>query len=73
MNRIAIILALTMLVVIAASNVRLGQGLILPLPTMIERGAGVPWYITWIMVWLNVLCAAGLAAFLASSLLRNKR
>ena len=71
MNRIAILLAATVVFAIAVVNVILGQNLILPLPVLIERGAGVPWYLTWIMIWLTVGCAVALGVFLLSALVRN--
>ena len=67
MNRVAILIAALVAFGAAALNVILGQQLILPLPVLIERGAEVPWYITWIMVWVTVLCAVALAGFLLKS------
>jgi hypothetical protein len=71
MNRIGIVVAAAVVFVIAVVTVVLGQNLILPLPTMIERGAGMPWYLTWAMIWLTVACAVVLGGFLMLSLVRN--
>jgi hypothetical protein len=68
MNRVAIGIAVILVVVIAGANVMLGQRLILPYEVVLQRGAGVPWYITWAMVWVSVGCAAALGLFLLSSL-----
>jgi hypothetical protein len=68
MNRIGVIIAAVVCFVLAVALVMLGQNLILPLPVATERGAGVPWYVTWIMVWVTVGCAVALGAFLISSL-----
>jgi hypothetical protein len=67
MNRIAIILAAIVTLGLAVAVVILGQNLILPLDVSTQRGAGVPWYITWIMVWVTVLCAVALSGFLLKS------
>jgi hypothetical protein len=50
----------------------LGQNLILSLPVSTERGARVPWFITWGMVWVTVLCAVTLGGFLIASTVRRK-
>ncbi len=71
MNRIAIVVAAVVVFAIAIVTVILGQNLILPLPTMIERGAGMPWYLTWAMIWLTVACAVVLGGFLLASVARN--
>lgn len=68
MNRVAIVLAALLAFAAAVVNVVLGQRLILPLPVLIERGAGVPWYITWIMVWVTVACAVVLGLYLLSAI-----
>ena len=71
MNRIGIVIAALIVFGLAVVNVVLGQYLILPLPVLEQRGAGVPWYLTWGMVWLTVACAVVLGGFLVSSLVRN--
>jgi hypothetical protein len=71
MNRIAIVVAAVVCFGLGAGNLMLGQNLILPLPQMIERGAEVPWYLTWIIVWMTALCAFSLGAFLFTSLRRK--
>jgi hypothetical protein len=68
MNRVAVLLAAIVSFVLAIALIVLGQRLILSLPVMIERGAGMPWYITWAMVWVTVGCAVVLGGFLVSSL-----
>lgn len=68
MNRIAVVLSAVVCGVLAIALVMLGQRLILPLPVAEERGAGVPWYVTWIMVWVTAGCALALGAFLLASL-----
>ena len=73
MNRIAVVLAAIATFVLAIALVLLGQRLILPLPVAPERGAGGPWYVTWIMVWVTVSCAVALGAFLLSSLRNTSR
>jgi hypothetical protein len=32
----------------------------------------MPWYITWAMVWITVLCAVALGGFLVSATVRKK-
>ena len=71
MNRVAIVLAAVVTLGLAVAAVILGQNLILPLPTMVERGAGMPWYLTWAMVWVTVACAVALGGFLLLSVARN--
>jgi hypothetical protein len=39
---------------------------------MQERAGGMPWYITWIMVWITVLCAVALGGFLIAATTRRK-
>ena len=67
MNRAAIILAALVTFGLGAAAIVLGQNLILSLEVSNQRGAGVPWYITWMMVWVTVLCAVALGAFLLKS------
>lgn len=67
MNRSAIIIAAIVTFGLAAAAVILGQNLILSYDVSAQRGAGVPWYITWIMVWVTVLCAVALGGFLLKS------
>jgi hypothetical protein len=38
-----------------------------------ERGAGVPWYLTWGMVLITVGCAVALSGFLVASLRGSAR
>jgi hypothetical protein len=73
MNRIGILIAAVLSFVLAIVLIVLGQRLILSLPVMIERGAGMPWYITWAMVWVTVGCAVVLGAYLLSSLRTSRR
>jgi hypothetical protein len=68
MNRIAVLLSAIVSFGLAIALIILGQRLILPLSVSTERGAGVPWYITWAMVWVTVGCAVALGGFLLSSL-----
>ena len=68
MNRVAILVAAVVALGVGVAVIVLGQRLILPLPVATERGAGVPWYITWAMVWVTVGCGVVLAGFLVSSL-----
>lgn len=72
MNRIGIILAAIATFGIAIANLILAQNLILPLPVMLERAGGMPWYITWAMVWVSVACAVALGGFLLTSMARRK-
>ena len=72
MNRTAIILAALVTLGLAVAVVILGQNLILPLDVSMKRGAGVPWYITWTMVWITVLCAVALSGFLLKSMASRK-
>ena len=72
MNRTVIILAAIATFAMGIAVIILGQNLILSLEVSSKRGAGGAWYITWIMVWLTVLCAVALGAFLLKSTARNK-
>jgi hypothetical protein len=72
MNRTAIVVAALVTFGLGIAVIILGQNLILPLPVATERGAGVPWYITWAMVWVTVLCAVALGGFLIASTARKK-
>ena len=72
MNRVAIVISGIGAFALGVANIVLGQNLILPLPKMVERGAGVPWYLTWAIVWLTALCSFALGAFLISATLRKK-
>ena len=72
MNRAAIVVAALVTFVLAVTVIILGQNLILPLNVAAERGAGVPWYLTWAMVWVTVLCAVALGGFLIASTVRKK-
>jgi hypothetical protein len=71
-NRAAIVVAALVTFVLAVAVIILGQNLILPLNVAAERGAGVPWYLTWAMVWVTVLCAVALGGFLIASTVRKK-
>ena len=72
MNRAAIVIAALVTFVLAVAVIILGQNLILPLNVAAERGAGVPWYLTWAMVWVTVLCAVALGGFLIASTVRKR-
>ena len=72
MNRISIIAAALGSFGIGIALLITGQNLILPLPVMQQRAGGMPWYITWAMVWITVLCAAALGGFLISATVRRK-
>ena len=72
MNRVAIVIAALVTFGVAVTVIILGQNLILPLPVAAERGAGVPWYITWAMVWVTVLCAVALGGFLIAATVRKR-
>ena len=72
MNRAAVVIAALVTFGAAVAVIILGQNLILPLPVAAERGAGVPWYITWAMVWVTVLCAVALGGFLIASTVRKR-
>lgn len=72
MNRPAIVVAALVTFVLGIAAYILGQNLILPLATMRERGGGGPWYVTWAMVWITLLCAVVLGGFVLSSLARKR-
>jgi hypothetical protein len=72
MNRAGVVIAALVTFAMGVAVIILGQNLILPLPVATERGAGVPWYITWAMVWVTVLCAVALGGFLIASTVRKK-
>ena len=72
MNRVAIVISGLVAFVLGAANIVIGRNLILPLPKMVERGAEVPWYLTWAIVWLTALCSFALGAFLISSTVRKR-
>ena len=72
MNRVAIVISALVTFGVAVTVIILGQNLILSLPVATERGAGVPWYITWAMVWVTVLCALALGTFFIRSTARKK-
>jgi hypothetical protein len=72
MNRPAVLVAALITFGLAVAVFILGQNLILSLPVATERGAGVPWYITWAMVWVTVLCAVALGTFFIRSTARKK-
>ena len=72
MNRPVILLSAVVVFVIAIATAMLRWNLILQLPTMQQRGGGGPWYVTWAMVWITVLCAVWLGGFLIASTTRKK-
>jgi hypothetical protein len=72
MNRTAIIAAAIVTFGVGIALLIAGQNLILPLPVMQQRAGGMPWYLTWAMVWITVLCAAALGGFLISATVRRK-
>lgn len=72
MNRAGVVIAALVTFAMGVAVIILGQNLILPLPVATERGAGVPWYITWAMVWVTVLCAVALGGFLIASTVRKR-
>ena len=72
MNRPAILVAALVTFGLAVAVFILGQNLILTLPVAKQRGAGVPWYITWAMVWVTVLCGTALATFFIRSTARKR-
>ena len=72
MNRIAMIGAAIATFVIGIATLIAGQNLILPLPVMQQRAGGMPWYITWAMVWITVFCAVALGGFLIAATTRRK-
>jgi len=71
MNRVAIVLAAIVTFALAIANLLLAQNLILPLAVMKERAGGMPWYITWAMVWVSVFCCVALGGFLISAVRRK--
>jgi hypothetical protein len=72
MNRNGIVAAAILTFVVGIVILVTAQHLILPLPVMQERAGGMPWYITWIMVWITVLCAVALGGFLIAATTRRK-
>ena len=72
MNRVAIVIAAIVTLAIAIANYILGKNLILSLDVMRDRAGTMPWYITWAMVWISVLCAVALGAFLITATARRK-
>ena len=72
MHRVAMITAAVVTFLIAIAILIAGQKLILPLPVMQQRAGGMPWYITWVMVWITALCAVALGGFLISATVRRK-
>jgi len=72
MTRSAIIVAAIVTFGIGIAILILGQNLILPLPVMQQRAGGMPWYITWAMVWVSVLCAVALGGFLIAATVKKK-
>jgi len=72
MNRIAIVAAAIASFGIGIALLIAGQNLILPLPVMQQRAGGMPWFITWAMVWITVLCSVALGGFLISATVRRK-
>ena len=72
MNRVAIVISGIAAFALGVLNIVLGRNLILPLPRMVERGAEVPWYLTWAIVWLMTLCSFALGAFLISATVRKR-
>jgi hypothetical protein len=72
MNRIAIIVAAITTFGVGIALLIAGQNLILPLPVMQQRAGGMPWYLTWAMVWITVLCAVALGGFLISAVVRKR-
>ena len=73
MNRVAILIAAIVTFGLAGANLILAQNLILPLPVMLERAGGMPWYITWAMVWISVGCSVLLGGFLVAATLNKHR
>ena len=72
MNRLAIVAAAIATFGIAIATFILGRNLTLPLSVMRERAGAMPWYITWAMVWVSVLCAVVLGGFLIAATVRKK-
>lgn len=71
MNRTVIVLAAIVTFGIAIANLILAQNLILPLSVMKERAGGMPWYITWAMIWVSVFCCVALGGFLITAVRRK--
>ena len=71
MNRTAILLAAIVAFAIGVALLITGQNLILPLSVMKERAGGMPWYITWGMVWVSVGCCVVLGGFLITTVRRK--
>ena len=71
MNRAAIVLAAIVTFGLAIANLVLAQNLILPLSIMKQRAGGMPWYVTWGMVWVSVFCCVALGGFLLASVRRK--
>ena len=71
MNRIAMLAAALVSFGIGIALLIAGQNLILPLPVMQQRAGGMPWYITWVMVWITALCAVVLGGFLVAATRRK--
>jgi hypothetical protein len=72
MNRNGMLAAAILTFVVGIAILLAAQNLILPLPVMQQRAGGMPWYITWAMVWITVLCAVALGGFLISAVVRKK-
>ena len=72
MNRIAMLAAALVSFGIGIALLLTSQNLILSLPVMQQRAGGMPWYITWVMVWITVLCAVALGGFLTTAAIRRK-
>ena len=71
MNRPSIVIVAVVVFAIAIANLLLAQNLILPLSVMQERAGGMPWYITWAMVWVSVFCCVALGGFLVTAVRRK--
>ena len=71
MNSTAIVLAAIVTFGIAIASLLLAENLILPLSVMKERAGGMPWYITWALVWSSVACSVALGGFLLAALRRK--
>ena len=67
MNRPSILLAAVVVFAIAIVNLVLAQNLMLPLSVMRDRAGAMPWYVTWAMVWVSVICCVTLGGFLLTS------
>ena len=71
MNRTAIVLAAIVSFGIAVADVLLAENLMLPLAVMRDRAGAMPWYITWAMVWVSVICCVALGSFLIAATRKN--